>query len=355
MKHLRKIAAAVLTASMLLNALPMTALAASSISSIKLDIDSQITSGDDSSEVEVTTHSDSAHYEVSDVEVTNEPSSEWKDSSRPKLKVTISADDDYKFGSISKSNVDLYGDDATVTSVKKSDGDLVINITLDRLDNNDDDDDDDGDYELDVTEPVWDESMGRAVWDGAPDAKHYELRLYRGGSQIASVTTSNEYYNFGSYFTSAGNYQYQVRAVHGSSNKGSWESSEYFYADSSTASYILSNYGNASNDSSSSNGGPSGTSGSAQTAVGTVVPASTGIWIKDNAGWWFMRSNRTWPAGTWEMIDGRWYLFNSAGYMLTGWQQVGNFWYYLGDDGAMRVSSWIDNQYYVNADGIWVQ
>ena len=49
MKHLRKIAAAVLTAAMLLNALPMTALAASSISSIKLDIDSQITSGDDSS------------------------------------------------------------------------------------------------------------------------------------------------------------------------------------------------------------------------------------------------------------------------------------------------------------------
>ena len=358
MKIWKRLAAAALAAAMVMTALPMTAFAATSISSIKLDIDSNISSGDSDSDVEVSTHSDSAHYEVSDVEVTNEPSGEWKDSSRPKLKVTITADDDYKFSSISKSDVTLYGSDGTVTSIKKSDDDLIVNITLDRLEDSDDDDDDDDDddYELDVSEAAWDESMGRAVWDGAADAKKYELRLYRGGAQIASVTTTNEYYNFGSYFTSAGNYQYQVRAVHGSSNKGSWESSEYFYADSATASYILTNYGNASNASSSSSGsGPSGTSSGTQTAIGTVVPASTGMWILDNTGWWFMRANRTWPAGTWELIDGKWYLFNAAGYMLTGWQQLGNLWYYLGTDGAMRISSWIDNQYYVNADGVWVQ
>ena len=355
MKVWKRIAAAAVTAAMVMNALPMTALAASSISSIKLDIDSQITSGDEDSNVDVNPYSDSAHYEVSDVEVTNEPSGEWKDSSRPKLKVTITANDDYKFGSISKSDVDLYGSDGTVTAVKKSDGDLIVSITLDRLEDSDDDDDDDGDYDLDVIDPAWDESNGRAVWDGAPDAKKYELRLYRGGSQLASVTTSNDYYNFGSYFTSAGNYQYEVRAIHGSSNKGSWESSEYFYADTATANYIRTNFGNASNSSSSSGGGPSGTSSGTQTAIGTVVPASTGMWILDNTGWWFMRANRTWPAGTWELIDGKWYLFNAAGYMLTGWQQLGNLWYYLGNDGAMRVSSWIDNQYYVNADGVWVQ
>ncbi len=357
MRVFRKLAAAVLAAAMAISAIPMTALAATSISSIKLDIDSNISSGDSDSNVDVTVHSDSAHYEVSDVEVTNEPSSEWKDSSRPKLQVTLTADDDYKFGSISKSDVDLYGSDGTVSSVKKSDGDLIVNITLDRLEDSDSDDDDD--YDLYVTDPAWDESNGRAVWEGSDDAKHYELRLYRGGAQIASVTTSNDYYNFGSYFTSAGNYQYQIRAVHGSSNKSSWESSEYFYADTATANYILTNFGNASNASSSgsSSGGPSGTGSSSgtQTAVGTVTSASNGMWILDNNGWWFMRTDRTWPAGTWELIDGKWYLFNASGYMLTGWQQLGGNWYYLGTDGAMRTSTMVDGQYYVNANGVWVQ
>ena len=145
MKIWKRLAAAALAAAMVMTALPMTAFAATSISSIKLDIDSNISSGDSDSDVEVSTHSDSAHYEVSDVEVTNEPSGEWKDSSRPKLKVTITADDDYKFSSISKSDVTLYGSDGTVTSVKKSDDDLIVNITLDRLEDSDDDDDDDDD------------------------------------------------------------------------------------------------------------------------------------------------------------------------------------------------------------------
>jgi len=41
--------------------------------------------------------------------------------------------------------------------------------------------------------------------------------------------------------------------------------------------------------------------------------------------------------------------------MLTGWQQLGGNWYYLGTDGAMRTSTMVDGQYYVNANGVWVQ
>ena len=59
-------------------------------------------------------------------------------------------------------------------------------------------------------------------------------------------------------------------------------------------------------------------------------------------------------------IDGYWYYFNDAGYVVTGWFQspYSGIWYYLRPDsspvGQMATNSWI-GQYYVNADGAWVQ
>ena len=36
-------------------------------------------------------------------------------------------------------------------------------------------------------------------------------------------------------------------------------------------------------------------------------------------------------------------------------RQDGDYWFYLGTDGAMVRNAWIDNQYYVGADGVWIQ
>lgn len=132
-----------LTAALML-AVPQTALAAQTISSVSLTIDSNISVGDDDSDVDVTTSS--SKYEVEDVEVTNEPV-EWEEDDKPKLKITLTANDDYTFASgFSKSNVSLSGDDGTVTSVSRSSSTLKVYVTLDELEGDDDD------YELDSLE-----------------------------------------------------------------------------------------------------------------------------------------------------------------------------------------------------------
>ena len=128
--------------AVLMAAQPCLALAATGtkITSISLEIDSGITAGDSDSDVEVT--SGSSRYDVEDVEVTNEPSDEWEEDDKPKLKVTLVADDDYYFPSsgLTKSDVDLDGDDGTVTSIRRSGSDtLYVYITLDALEEDDDD------------------------------------------------------------------------------------------------------------------------------------------------------------------------------------------------------------------------
>ena len=151
-----------------------TAAAASrtEINSVSLWVESDIEAGDSSSDVDVT--SDSSRYTVDDVEVTNEPKNEWDENDKPKLKVTLEAEDDYYFPSgFSKSDVDLSGADGKVTSLTRKSSTLIVNITLDALDEGS------SDRNLDVYGLEWDESDGMAMWEDSGDARKYEVRLYR--------------------------------------------------------------------------------------------------------------------------------------------------------------------------------
>lgn len=80
----------------------------------------------------------------------------------------------------------------------------------------------------------------------------------------------------------------------------------------------------------------------------------TGNWIKDSTGWWYKRTDGTYPSNTWQHINGSWYHFNKAGYMQTGWIQLKGSWYYLSSSGAMATGwqkvngTW----YYLNNSGI---
>ncbi len=66
--------------------------------------------------------------------------------------------------------------------------------------------------ELEVPDELeWD---GRnATWETIDDADKYEVKLYRNGSSVTTVTTSNERYNFYPYMTKAGDYSFKVRAI----------------------------------------------------------------------------------------------------------------------------------------------
>lgn len=112
----------------------------------------------------------------------------------------------------------------------------------------------------------------------------------------------------------------------------------------------------------------------AQTGTGTQT-AQTG-WVQDGTSWRYVQADGTYAASGLLVVDGVTYGFDANGIMVTGWQKFGDDWRYFESNGAMAVNAWrqdagkwfylgsdgvivknalIDNQYYVGADGVWVQ
>lgn len=120
--------------------------------------------------------------------------------------------------------------------------------------------------------------------------------------------------------------------------------------------------------------GQAGSQVSGQTGAQTSA-AQTG-WIEDGSVWRYRQADGSYLASGLYEIGGVVYGFNDSGVMVTGWQKFGGEWRYFKSSGAMAVSCWqqdagkwfylgtdgkivknalIDNQYYVGADGVWVQ
>lgn len=95
-------------------------------------------------------------------------------------------------------------------------------------------------------------------------------------------------------------------------------------------------------------------------------------WQNNDKGYWYVRSDGSYPKEQFEQIDGTWYYFDGSGYMLadkwkkrpdgawyyfdksgemaTGWKKIADKWYYFKEDGAM-VTGWVkykDTWYYLD-------
>ena len=98
--------------------LAFPAMAAEKIEEVTIDINAVLTASDNL-EVEAEVSDDGCY--VDEVSVTNEPSGDWDDDTKPKVKITIGADSDYTFSTgLSKSDVYLGNDENRVTSVTRS-------------------------------------------------------------------------------------------------------------------------------------------------------------------------------------------------------------------------------------------
>ncbi len=307
------------------------------ISSVTLTVDSDIEEGEDSGNVNVT--ADSSHYDVTDVSIVNDEG-EWVSGDVPKVEVTLEADDDYYFTSMSKSKVKLKGDEATYVTSHREDSNstLVITLKLDEIE---------GSMEIDNV--YWEnDNSPIANWDKTGGAKEYQVRLYRGSSSVTStVTTSNEYYNFAGNITREGEYYFKVRAVSSSSKKGEWYESDAMYVDDDMLNDIKNGVYNKSNNSNTTTNAP-GTS-------------RVGSWIRDNVGWWYQYPDGSYPTGGWLQINNVWYCFDNIGYMRTGWIVASDGKYYYCDpkegstQGAMLTNQRTPDGFWVGADGAWVQ
>ena len=80
-------------------------------------------------------------------------------------------------------------------------------------------------------------------------------------------------------------------------------------------------------------------------------------WNKSKGGqWWYADTPHSYIAGRWAFIDGRWYVFDMKGFMITAWFKQGSDWYYLNPaDGAMLSGQWIKLDgvdYYLTKSGL---
>ena len=137
----------------------------------------------------------------------------------------------------------------------------------------------------------------------------------------------------------------------------------------STSKSVSSSSGGSSGGSASSGGSSGGGSGSFKVSsslsgqvLGVDRSLSGGQWIQDEKGWWYKRSDGSYPKNSWgyEAYNGKsyWYYFLGSGYMATGWIEVNGSKYYLfpnsdGWKGRMLTGwQWIDgNCYYLDPQG----
>ena len=132
-------------AALLMTALlAFPAMASEKIEEVTIDISAVLTDSDNL-EVEAEVSDDGCY--VDEVTVTNTPSGDWNDSTKPKVKVTLGAESGYTFSTgLGRSDVYLGNDDQTVTSVSRSTSKLSVYVTLPKIEDIDTDYDSDDDY-----------------------------------------------------------------------------------------------------------------------------------------------------------------------------------------------------------------
>lgn len=275
------------------------------------------------------------YFKVEDCSYTNEDDDEWERGTTPIVRVElIITNDDYYFGSMSKSNINISGMHGEYKSSKVLDGGngLRVDIKLRKVA---------GDLS-EVDDYYWEGKT--AVWEEVDDADKYEVKLYRGTRTVTTVTTTNHSYNFYPHMTSAGDYTFKVRAVSNSDNeKSSWTESSDDLEIRSSQVYT----GAAPGTGDTGNTGVGGPGGSGSPNGGTINSAG-GQWFDSPYGWWYRLANGNPVKNSWLYVDNNWFRFDVNGFMMTGVQAIDGKIYYLnpvsdGTRGAMLTGVQIIN------------
>ncbi|WP_181995591.1 hypothetical protein [Clostridium sp. AM58-1XD] len=188
-------------------------------------------------------------------------------------------------------------------------------------------DDDDEKEQLEEVSGLWWDDDGEANWDEIEGKYQYEVSLYRDGSRVITVKTKSEKYKFYSKMTKEGEYSFRVRALAKSSSRdytnGPWsEFSDSFDVDDDYADAVRNKKTSSKDDDDddSSDSKPTGNTG----------------WQEDQTGWWWLRSNGSYPKNEWMTINDKRYYFNSDGYMVTGWVEIDGKNYFFDGSGAYQ-------------------
>lgn len=108
------------------------------------------------------------------------------------------------------------------------------------------------------------------------------------------------------------------------------------------ASYNKNSSSSSSGGSSSGGGGGGGSSSGGGRKIGSTTSSqnTSGNWKQDEKGWWFQKTDGSYPKNEWIMNNNIWYHFDPEGYMQTGWIELNNLKYFLNADGSMISNNW---------------
>ncbi len=311
----KKAALLFLTSSMVFgSAVPAMADNDKRITSVSLEITSDIQVGEDMTNDSIDVESSSSRYTVDSWEILN-TGFMWMEDDVPQIKVYLTAEDGYYF-SLTSSKVRLKGAKYVTASKRDSSTTLMITMNLPSLAES-----------VGEIETVTLGEDGIARWDETTGAGSYEVRVQRDGKNTGTTeTVRTASYDLKEFLGRPGVYSVRVRPVNKIKQdiKGQWTDSNTFYVDSSLAEDFR---------------------------MGRVKAG--GRWEEEGSQWRFREVDGSYASSKWKEIEGIWYYFDVNGYMMTGWIEVDGKWYYCDTSGAMLHDTEIDG-YALGSDGAMI-
>ncbi|MGN0373179.1 MAG: N-acetylmuramoyl-L-alanine amidase family protein [Enterocloster sp.] len=322
MFHVRKrmvlgLLAGLLAVSM---AMPVYAAKRKKISSVTLDIKAEILPDTDYGDELIEINATSNKFSVDGYEVLNDGFG-WFADSVPEIRITLTADDDYYFTSLSKDKIVLRGG-ATFEKATRQDSSstLLLDVKLSSLQNT-----------MKELDGVTLSEEGIATWTPVANAGSYEVRVYRGTKPVGTnLIAQSGIMNCRERMVKGGEtYSVKVRPVNqlDPENKGEWKESGSVFISNEKAAEFREN--------------PQG---------------GSGRWEQqENGGWKYIDSDDAYAANGWQNIGGKWYFFNEEGIMQTGWIKWEGKEYYCSENGDMLTSCLTPDSYQVGADGAKIE
>lgn len=291
----------------------MSAPAYADVSRISIEIEDVINNGEEIREPDISLSD--GNCQIADIQWSKDVS-KWKPGSKVMANLILTSDEGFQ-SSYNAGNFRIQGGNYSNSS-RTDNNTLKVRLTyIPRI-------------QLGETEKAgWSSEKGHAVWKKVPFATAYQLRLYRDGEWIKTLTVTANTVDLSEYMTQEASYTYQVRAM------GETDAERY---------YLL-----------------SGEYVDSEETLLEDLGQTEGSWRNYQNGVKYIRQDGSSPAGQWEKIAGYWYYFDVNGYRTTGWQAIDNSWYYLNRDGKMEIE-WqqIEGKwYYLGTDGRmqtgWIQ
>lgn len=301
---------ALLAATITLCMTPIITMAATKISTVKIDIRVEDYEG----ALEIDAESKSDKYDIAKCEFEGElfsyasgPGLEVilpdeiaieQDPSDAECEIELSALDGYFFNTMQQKNIKITGTEGVCTKALRKDNGatLVLTIKLTGLEQ----------YVGQITEAYFED--GVASWEAASGAATYSVSLYKDTRKKGLIhETSAPRYDFSALMTEPGQYFYKVFPNSARNKKGRPVESGYV----------------------------SITEEQARTNRDRVTGGVAG-WQQTDAGWQYLYSDLVPVQSNWIRDGEDWYFFDGSGYMIINAKQLWkNKWYQFNDNGKL--------------------